>query len=41
MAAHTDEDVSRMLQAAEDVLRRLAVRRTLRPVVEPPRIAAS
>jgi glutamate-1-semialdehyde 2,1-aminomutase len=41
MAAHTDEDVSRMLQAAEDVLRRLAVRRTLRPVVEPPQIAAS
>ena len=41
MAAHSDEDVARMLQAAEDVLRRLAVRRSLRPASDPAQIAAS
>jgi hypothetical protein len=41
MAAHTDEDVSRMLQAAEDVLRGLAGRRTSRSTYTPAPIAAS
>jgi glutamate-1-semialdehyde 2,1-aminomutase len=44
MAAHTDEDVARMLQAAEDVLRMLAARRN-RPAAgapaAPSRAAAS
>jgi glutamate-1-semialdehyde 2,1-aminomutase len=41
MAAHSDEDVAQMLQAAEDVLRGLATRRLSRPASATGRIAAS
>jgi hypothetical protein len=42
MAAHSDEDVARMLQAAEDVLRGLASKRpSLRPAPGSAAIAAS
>ena len=41
MAAHSDEDVARMLQAAEDVLTRLAARRASRGAPGPAPIAAS
>ncbi len=41
MAAHTDEDVARMLQAAEDVLRDLAMYGVPRAPASPSRVAAS
>ena len=41
MAAHTDEDVARMLQAAEDVLRDLAMYGVPRAAASPSRVVAS
>jgi len=41
MAAHSDEDVARMLQAAEDVLRGLATGRARPTMSGPAAVAAS